>query len=74
MNDSFTNMEYPGSIVTFIDPKPEDRSKIALHFYALKEAGHAMISDETIGTGEATVLRIFHYKTCTHANCKIGVS
>lgn len=65
VQDSLTDMERCGSIVTFLDPQPLERSKIALHFYALKEAGHAMVADETISHEEKPIVRVFHYKTCT---------
>jgi hypothetical protein len=64
MNDSLlTNMEQAGSIVTFTDPKPADRDKIAAQFTALRGAKHAIISDETVGD-DHVMIRVFHYKTC----------
>jgi len=64
MNDSLlTNMEQAGSIVTFTDPKPAERDKIAAQFTALRGAKHAIISDETVGD-DHVMIRVFHYKTC----------
>jgi len=57
-------MERAGSIVTFIDPKPEERNAIAFAFNILKAQKHAVVADETISHEEAPIVRIFHYKTC----------
>ena len=65
VQDSLTGMEKCGSIVTFSDPQPVERDKIAIQFAALKLAGHAMIADETISHEEKPIVRVFHYKTCT---------
>lgn len=68
-----TVMERAGSVVTFRSPTQEDRAKIDRQFTTLRLAGHALVSDETVGRDEPPVIRVFHYKTCAHPICSKGV-
>src|SRR5882724_3828752 len=59
-DDSLTQMEHAGSVVTFTDPPSVERDRISRQFEALRLQGHAIISDVTIGNGEVEVYRVFH--------------
>lgn len=54
-----------GSGVLYANATLSERNALALHLGALRAAGHAVIADEVMESGEATGdIRIWHYLTC----------
>lgn len=73
MNDHFlTDLETAGAQALL--PRSatrEERAALVLHLKALRAQGHALAIDEVFEhNAESGEIRIQHYLSCTHPNCK----
>ena len=61
--DTLTRMERPG-FVSLSNPKPAERSALALAFTALRGAGHAVVADEVVHGDDSVTVSVLHYRSC----------